>query len=69
MNLEVGQKLSYYPPQNDGDNIHWPRVVEAIKEGKRARIKVRVFAEGMPPEGKTRWVGKLRLLDQPDIFH
>lgn len=63
MKIQIGQTLTYYPPQNADDNLKFPVTVEAI--GKR--IKVRTMEIGSD-SGVVRYVSAKRLRYQLDMF-
>lgn len=56
--IKPGQRLTYFPPQNESDNLHHPCQVIAI--GKR--VSVLLFKAGAPG-GVVRHVSPERLLD------
>lgn len=62
--MQVGDKVTFYPAQNECDNLHFPAVIEAIG----SRIKIRVYGTEFPKEGAVKHVSKKRLAYQPDIL-
>jgi hypothetical protein len=56
-----GEKVVFYPPQNEGDNLHWPAVVEDFT---KCRIKVRVYDK---PDGTLKTVTAKRLARQDEL--
>ena len=57
-----GETVTFYPAQNESDNLHWPAVVEGFT---KCRIKVRVFDK---PEGTLKTVSEKRLTRQRELL-
>ena len=57
-----GETVTFYPPQNEGDNLHWPAVVEGLT---KCGVKIRVFDS---PDGTLKTVSEKRLARQLDLL-
>jgi hypothetical protein len=61
-NPEIGKRYTYYPdPENKGDNLHFPAIVEDVGR----RVRVRVFMNGAEV---VRYVSPKKLEEQLELF-
>ena len=64
MSIQVGDNLTYYPPQDRKDNLHYPCIVLELR---KIRVKIRYFSE-LAPDGRVSFVSRKRLIAQADML-